>query len=465
MYTKECKIMLAGSKQERFELFKREFVNPLTPEANQIPITSYYPTSDYKSVIHEITEAFSFDFQVSGKNSDFVRQNLIESSYFKSSYINIAKECILAKKAFVVPRIRIDNDDLGKDIFTFNLQVLPYDECVDVYDDITGKLVKLIHEKQEEVFDIYEQPVTAITVTTYTMDFIIKEFWDFNGKRIAGQDTITTPNPYKQYDVFPVFVFESMSEYDKPIAYDLVEQQLQIENLNFNIENGINYQGMPVWAIENTMRNWNGVSIAPNTVLGLMGDEKLSQVGGNLNLDALRSHMIFKMDNLYRQAGLTPPSMRESIYDTDSINVTKMAQAPLINKIKIIMNFHRQPMDLLAKLILQINGKEYFNESVIPSEEILPVDLQSVLSTWTIGMNLGLLDDEAFWVKYFPAFTDKDKDRIKDFFEKRFQSGNLDSTNGVNLNNNAKSSKPVGNKKQATQMTKEERDKSVKKSE
>ena len=457
--------MLAGSKQERFELFKREFVNPLTPEANQIPITSYYPTSDYKSVIHEITEAFSFDFQVSGKNSDFVRQNLIESSYFKSSYINIAKECILAKKAFVVPRIRIDNDDLGKDIFTFNLQVLPYDECVDVYDDITGKLVKLIHEKQEEVFDIYEQPVTAITVTTYTMDFIIKEFWDFNGKRIAGQDTITTPNPYKQYDVFPVFVFESMSEYDKPIAYDLVEQQLQIENLNFNIENGINYQGMPVWAIENTMRNWNGVSIAPNTVLGLMGDEKLSQVGGNLNLDALRSHMIFKMDNLYRQAGLTPPSMRESIYDTDSSNVTKMAQAPLINKIKIIMNFHRQPMDLLAKLILQINGKEYFNESIIPSEEILPVDLQSVLSTWTIGMNLGLLDDEAFWVKYFPAFTDKDKDRIKDFFEKRFQSGNLDSTNGVNLNNNAKSSKPVGNKKQATQMTKEERDKSVKKSE
>ena len=457
--------MLAGSKQERFELFKREFVNPLTPEANQIPITSYYPTSDYKSVIHEITEAFSFDFQVSGKNSDFVRQNLIESSYFKSSYINIAKECILAKKAFVVPRIRIDNDDLGKDIFTFNLQVLPYDECVDVYDDITGKLVKLIHEKQEEVFDIYEQPVTAITVTTYTMDFIIKEFWDFNGKRIAGQDTITTPNPYKQYDVFPVFVFESMSEYDKPIAYDLVEQQLQIENLNFNIENGINYQGMPVWAIENTMRNWNGVSIAPNTVLGLMGDEKLSQVGGNLNLDALRSHMIFKMDNLYRQAGLTPPSMRESIYDTDSSNVTKMAQAPLINKIKIIMNFHRQPMDLLAKLILQINGKEYFNESVIPSEEILPVDLQSVLSTWTIGMNLGLLDDEAFWVKYFPAFTDKDKDRIKDFFEKRFQSGNLDSTNGVNLNNNAKSSKPAGNKKQATQMTKEERDKSVKKSE
>ena len=457
--------MLAGSKQERFELFKREFVNPLTPEANQIPITSYYPTSDYKSVIHEITEAFSFDFQVSGKNSDFVRQNLIESSYFKSSYINIAKECILAKKAFVVPRIRIDNDDLGKDIFTFNLQVLPYDECVDVYDDITGKLVKLIHEKQEEVFDIYEQPVTAITVTTYTMDFIIKEFWDFNGKRIAGQDTITTPNPYKQYNTFPVFVFESMSEYDKPIAYDLVEQQLQIENLNFNIENGINYQGMPVWAIENTMRNWNGVAIAPNTVLGLMGDEKLSQVGGNLNLDALRSHMIFKMDNLYRQAGLTPPSMRESIYDTDSSNVTKMAQAPLINKIKIIMNFHRQPMDLLAKLILQINGKEYFNESVIPSEEILPVDLQSVLSTWTIGMNLGLLDDEAFWVKYFPAFTDKDKDRIKDFFEKRFQSGNLDSTNGVNLNNNAKSSKPVGNKKQATQMTKEERDKSVKKSE
>ena len=58
--------MLAGSKQERFELFKREFVDPLTPEANQIPITSYYPTSDYKSVIHEITEAFSFDFQVSG---------------------------------------------------------------------------------------------------------------------------------------------------------------------------------------------------------------------------------------------------------------------------------------------------------------------------------------------------------------------------------------------------------------
>ena len=98
----------------------------------------------------------------------------------------------------------------------------------------------------------------------------------------------------------------------------------------------------------------------------------------------------------------------------------------------------------------------------------MPVDLQSVLSTWTIGMNLGLLDDETFWVKYFPAFTDKDKDRIRNFFESRFQSGNLDSTNGVNLNNNAKSSvstKPAGNKQQATQMTKEERDKSVTKNE
>ena len=225
---------------------------------------------------------------------------------------------------------------------------------------------------------------------------------------------------------------------------------------------------MPVWAIKRTMRNWNGVGIAPNTVLGLNGDEELYQVGGNLNLDALRGHMVFKIDNLYRQAGLTPPSMRSDIYNTDSSNVTKMAQAPLINKIKIIMNFHRQPMDLLARLILQINGLEYFNESIIPSEEILPVDLQSVLSTWTIGMNLGLLDDEAFWVKYFPAFTDKDKDRIRNFFESRFQSGNLDSTNGVNLNNNAKSSvstKPAGNKQQATQMTKEEKDKSVTKNE
>lgn len=460
--------MLAGSKQERFELFKREFINPATPEANRIPITSYYPTSDYKSIIHEITEAFSFDFQVSGKSSDFVRQNLIESSYFKSSYINIAKECILAKRTFVVPRLRVDNDDLGKDIFTFDLQVLPYEECADVYDDASGKLIKLTHEKEEEVFDVYDQPVTAITITTYTMDSITKEYWDLNSKRIAGQEDIVIPNPYKKYDVFPVFVFESMSEYDKPIAYDLVEQQLQIENLNFNIENGINYQGMPVWAIKRTMRNWNGVGIAPNTVLGLNGDEELYQVGGNLNLDALRGHMVFKMDNLYRQAGLTPPSMRSDIYNTDSSNVTKMAQAPLINKIKIIMNFHRQPMDLLARLILQINGLEYFNESIIPSEEILPVDLQSVLSTWTIGMNLGLLDDEAFWVKYFPAFTDKDKDRIRNFFESRFQSGNLDSTNGVNLNNNAKSSvstKPAGNKQQATQMTKEERDKSVTKNE
>ena len=45
---------------------------------------------------------------------------------------------------------------------------------------------------------------------------------DITDKRIAGQEDIVIPNPYKKYDVFPVFVFES---YER--ALDISESKLK----------------------------------------------------------------------------------------------------------------------------------------------------------------------------------------------------------------------------------------------
>jgi hypothetical protein len=120
------------------------------------------------------------------------------------------------------------------------------------------------------------------------------------------------------------------------------------------------------------------------------------------------------------------------------------------------MSFHKKPMNELAKLILLLNGEVYKNEKIVPPEEVLPFNLQEVLNTWAIGMNLGLMDDEAFWTKYFPEFTDTDKARIREFFNDRY--GGIVENDNTNVTNTAK---VAGNKKQATTMTKEERDVNV----
>ena len=427
-------------------------------ESLLIPLRNYYPTADYRTIVRELSESFPTNFQVSGDNQDFVRQNLIENSYYKRAYSQIVKECIIAKKCFVTPRILFDSDDKNKDVMVFDFKILPYEKCFDYYDS-NGDLNRLLYMDTEEVYSLERDGrQTVDIIIEYTKDNITKMYRTSTGVRIIGYEDEIIENPFKEYGSMPVFVFDSIEEDGKPIAYDLIEQQLQIESLNFNIENGINYQGLPVWKVKNTFREeaWQNTSIAPNTIVALMGEEDLDQVGGSIQIDALKTYMKYKVDKLYQQAGLTPPTLREEMFGTDSSAVTKLAQAPLISKIKIIMSFHKKPMNELAKLILLLNGEIYTNEKIIPPEEVLPFNLQEVLNTWAIGMNLGLMDDEAFWTKYFPEFTDTDKARIREFFNDRY--GGVATNDNTNVTNTAK---VAGNKKQATTMTKEERDLNV----
>ena len=451
--------MYCGTKAQRFELYKQEFVSPTIPLDEQIPLTSYYPTGDYKSVVNEIAESFPLEFIVTGDNADFVTSNLIENSYFKKSYSLISKECVLSPRCFTAISTRIDVDNKGKDVLVFDLKVLEYEKCIDYYDSSTGNLTKLIYQTNEQAYNSYGDLVNAKTTTIYTMDTITKEYFDGNNERIIGLETVTVDNPFKEYGVMPVLVFESISYDDKPIAYEFIEQQHQIDNLNFNIENGINYQGMPVWKIKKTMRDWNGMAIAPNSVVPLRGEEDLESVGGTgIQIDSFRDNMKYKVDKLYMQAGLMPPSLRERVFGTDSSGVAKLAQAPLISKIKIIMSFHKKPLNDLAKMILALNGETYTNEKVEPPNEVLPFNLQEVLSSFAMGMNLGLFDDELFWTKYYPSLTDTDKARIRKFKADNAEMLNMKNTN---TNNTAKTTVPAGNKKKATKMTKEERDVNV----
>ena len=80
----------------------------------------------------------------------------------------------------------------------------------------------------------------------------------------------------------------------------------------------------------------------------------------------------------------------------------------------------------------------------------MPFDLEMILNSWAIGMNLGLLDDTLFWDKYFPELDKVDRNRIREFFNSR-QDLAQDNTNVDNT------ALPAGNKKAATQ-SKEERD-------
>ena len=462
LYTKELKTMYYGSKEQRFEIFKKQFMPANTPEAQTIKIHSYYPTGDLKSCITEMAQTFPTDFQCSGEEADFIRQNLIESSFFKRAYREVAKECILAERCFAVPLIRLEanvNDD-GKEYLTFDLEILPYEKCLDYYDSMTGKLNKLVYETEVQVYDSFGNVVDATKRTTYTMDKIQTE-WTNNGSRIVGVEPKTVENMFKEWEIFPVFLFESISLGEKPLAYDLIETQMQIENFNYNVEQAVNYYGSPLTVIKGLLGRgmFAGTAIAPNAIVELVGEEDLEIKTPNIQLESFNSHMTKKVDRLYMQAGLMPPSLRERTFGTDSSAVTKLAQASLINQVKTIMSFHKNPLNQMARAVLLLNGKAYTNEKISMPEEILPIDLGTLLNSYAISQSLGLTDDEFFWDKYFPSMSRIERDRIRAFWKERY--GTEQAADMTNVNNTAKvPTKPRGNKKQAS-SSKETNDKAV----
>jgi hypothetical protein len=95
---------------------------------------------------------------------------------------------------------------------------LPYEKCIDKYDISSGLLNELIFQEEEEVYDFFNKPVIAVKTITYTMDKIVKEYVDFGGQRIIGKENTIIDNPFKDLEIFPVFVFESITEEGKPLS-------------------------------------------------------------------------------------------------------------------------------------------------------------------------------------------------------------------------------------------------------
>lgn len=427
-----------------------------------LPKEAFYPTNDFKDVISEITNQLPTNFNIVGKESEFLRRVLVDGSHFKSMINAVYEEGLLSKSAFVLMKPKLSTT--SEDLMVVDFEVLPYENCYPEYDIFTNELNKLTYQEERIYMDVDEEIKFLYTVI-YTKDKIQTFIRDYSGKRIANlPDNQIVENPFKSINLLPVVEFKCIKQKnDKAFASKLIEIQLQLDNLNTNIENLINMHSNPIYIIKNTRRMWNGFLLGAGQILTLQDEEDFDIKRSDMQLVALDTRYNMKRDEIYKTAGLVPPSLREKMYGTDSSKVVKIASSELIGVARILMNNFKKPLLSIVQVLLSLNGKTFTNETISPPEEVLPYDLETVFATMAVGMNLGLVDDEWFWNKYMPEISEEQKERIRDSYKERYSSGETNNNSALNVDNRAKvPDKPMGNKEQAN-TSKEDRDGKVKK--
>lgn len=398
--------------------------------------------------MNEITNQLPVNFNIVGKESEFLRESLIEGSYLKSLLSSVYREGLLTTSAFVLLKPKISTSDT--ELMILDMEVLPFENCFPEYDVITGELTKLTYQEERVYMDM-DDPINFLYTVEYTKKNIKTYVRDYSGKRIPNlPDNIIADNPFIDLDLLPIVEFRCTTTKNRqyPFASKLVEPQLQLDNLNTNIENLINMHSNPIYVVEATRRVWDGFLIGAGQILTLQDDEKFKVERSDMQLVALDGRFKRKRDEIYKTGGLVPLSLRDRMYGTDSSKVVRIASSELIGIARILMNNFKKPLMYITKVLLFLNGKRLTDEVISPPEEVLPYDLETVFSSMAIGMNLGLVDDEWFWDKYMPELSNVQKDRIRKNLENRQAMGQVDN-NTANVDNRAKvPTKPMGNKEQ-----------------
>lgn len=442
-----------GEIEERYKLFEKRFIDKeIRNTTSSLPIESFYPTEDFKDVISEITNQLPVNFNIVGKESEFLRKSLIEGSHLKSALSSIYKEGILSTSAFVLmkPKISTGNNEL----MVLDLEVLPFENCYPEYDVLTGELNKLTYQEDRVYMDM-DKSINFLYTVEYTKDSIKTYIRDYSGSRIPNlPDNIIDENPFKEIGVMPVVEFRCTTNKGNKVALAsrLVECQLQLDNLNTNIENLINMHSNPIYVVKKTRRVWDGFLIGAGQILTLQDEEDFDIKRSDMQLVALAQRYKMKKDEIYKTGGLVPLSLRDRMYGTDSSKVVKIASSELIGVARILMNNFKKPLITIVQVLLFLNGKTITDEVVSPPEEVLPYDLETVFASMAVGMNLGLVDDSWFWDKYMPELSDNEKERIRENFKSRQESGeNVNTDTNVDKKAILKApTKPMGNKEQAS---------------
>ncbi len=444
---------------DRYNLFEKRFVaKEIRGTEQSLPIEAFYPTKDFSDVVSEVNNQLPTNFNIVGAESDFLRNSLIEGSHLKSLLSSVYLEGLLSSSAFVLMKPKFASN-LSQELMFLDLAVLPYENCYPEYDVLTGELKSLIYQEQR-VYTYADEEIQFLYTVEYTKDTIRTYIRNFSGMRIPDmQDDIVVENPFKNIGTLPVVEFKCSIEKDNKEAFAnrLVECQNQLDNLNTNIENLINMHSNPIYIVSGTRRNWDNIEIGAGQILTLIDNEQFNIQKSDMQLVALQTRYKSKRDEIYKTGCLVPLSLRDRMYGTDSSKVVKIASSELIGIARIFMNQFKKPLLTISNVLLHINGKKLTNEVISPPEEVLPYDLESVFATMAVGMNLGLIDDDWFWNKYMPELSDVEKDRIKENYKQRYESGQVDN-NAANVDNRAKvPTKPIGNKEKQG-LSKEDRD-------
>ncbi|MGL5190085.1 MAG: hypothetical protein ACRC7S_10605, partial [Cetobacterium sp.] len=230
-----------GDIGDRYSVFEERFIDKEirgTPQS--LPIESFYPTQDFKDVMNEITNQLPVNFNIVGKESEFLRESLIEGSYLKSLLSSVYREGLLTTSAFVLLKPKISTSDT--ELMILDMEVLPFENCFPEYDVITGELTKLTYQEERVYMDM-DDPINFLYTVEYTKKNIKTYVRDYSGKRIPNlPDNIIADNPFIDLDLLPIVEFRCTTTKNRqyPFASKLVEPQLQLDNLNTNIENLIN---------------------------------------------------------------------------------------------------------------------------------------------------------------------------------------------------------------------------------
>ena len=446
----------------RYDMFSERMVNPNSPDA--IGKRYFMPSEDFSIIVGKRVDVAPTSFTLMGdmeENKLFLKKKLWEFSNIESKLPRSYREQDLAGDSFWEIKLLSASKE-EKHMFSFGVNQLESENVEPNVNPITGLLNSITIREVKNVVTPDGSTYKYDIKKTYYEKEIVTEYLNLDASMMQrlfkmNRTKETIKNPFYGTGFLGVLWFKGEERGDSFTsicpATKLIEPQLQLDKNWTQHEMAIHRGIFPIVEFLKASRSdYSKTYLGAGAIIASHGEQQMKIHAPQVMITEMLAHIKQKEDKIYFLAGVLPPSVEQKIFATDSMGVAKFASKQLITTIETRLQSYKDEMSKLFKAFLLLNGKKYNQETIKLPDDVLKVDLEKASSIYGILMNLGIVDDEFVWSELFPDFQQKDKDRIRDAFEKK----QID-TSKLNMDNKLKTpvaqTKGVGNKAKNTKDT------------
>ena len=108
---------------------------------------------DMANCVNELSSHIPVDFVINGANQDFATKCLVEYSFLKELLPSIYKEIIVATRAYVIVKPKINIGKKENILFKYEFEIPRTEEVWEETNPITGNPIKIIIRQEKQILD------------------------------------------------------------------------------------------------------------------------------------------------------------------------------------------------------------------------------------------------------------------------------------------------------------------------